>query len=111
MPVSDLDIARTAHLWIQRHGAAATAKACEMVEKMRREGDEAGADTWLRIIVAIGELGIRVSDESEADTMRACFMPSAPVNTFATIPGDRRHDECSSVHIRHPFLANSGARQ
>ena len=57
MPVSDLDIARTAHLWIQQHGDAATAKAREMVEEMRRKGDVAGADTWLRIIVAIGELG------------------------------------------------------
>jgi hypothetical protein len=32
MPVSDLDIARSAHLWIQRQGDVATAKACEMVE-------------------------------------------------------------------------------
>lgn len=28
-----------------------------MVEKMRRRGDNDGADTWLRIIVAIGTLG------------------------------------------------------
>jgi len=35
----------------------ATAKAREMVERMRRKGDHEGADTWLRIIVAIGELG------------------------------------------------------
>jgi hypothetical protein len=28
-----------------------------MVEKMRRRGDTDGADTWLRIIVAIGTLG------------------------------------------------------
>jgi hypothetical protein len=28
-----------------------------MVEEMRRRGDNDGADTWLRIIVAIGELG------------------------------------------------------
>jgi hypothetical protein len=27
------------------------------VEVMRRKGDHDGADTWLRIIVAIGELG------------------------------------------------------
>jgi hypothetical protein len=36
---------------------SATAKAREMVEAMRRKGDEEGADTWLRIIVAIGTLG------------------------------------------------------
>ena len=28
-----------------------------MVEAMRKKGDEAGADTWLRIIVAITTLG------------------------------------------------------
>ena len=27
-----------------------------MVERMRRKGDNDGADAWLRIIVAIGEL-------------------------------------------------------
>jgi hypothetical protein len=57
MSVSDLDIARSAHLFIELHGDEATAKAREMVEQMRRKGDNDGADTWLRIIVAIGELG------------------------------------------------------
>jgi hypothetical protein len=57
MPVSDLDIARSAHLLIQLHGDEATAKAREMVEEMRRKGDDDGADKWLRIIVAVGELG------------------------------------------------------
>ena len=57
MPVSDLDIARSAHLFIQLHGDEATAKAREMVGEMRRKRDNDGADTWLRIIVAIGELG------------------------------------------------------
>ena len=57
MPVSDLDIARAARQWISLHVDAATAKAREMVEAMRRKGDKDGADTWLRIIVAIGTLG------------------------------------------------------
>jgi len=52
MPASNLDIARTAHLWIQRHGDAATAKAREMVEKMRRRGDAEGSDVSPRTIVA-----------------------------------------------------------
>ena len=30
-----------------------------MVEEMRRKGDNDGADVWLRIMVAIGELGSR----------------------------------------------------
>jgi hypothetical protein len=49
------DIQRTARLWIQRHGADATAKAREKVDKMRNKNDVEGADVWLRI-VAIGTL-------------------------------------------------------
>ena len=62
MPVSDLDIARSAHAWMQLHGDDAVAKAREMVEAMRKKGDEAGADTWLRIIVAITMLGTPPTD-------------------------------------------------
>jgi hypothetical protein len=40
----------------QQHGDQATARARDMVEAMRRTGDDGGADTWLRIIVAIGTL-------------------------------------------------------
>jgi hypothetical protein len=56
MSPSDLNIERTAHLWVQQHGDNATAKVREKVEKMRRRGDIEGADVWLRIIVAIGPL-------------------------------------------------------
>jgi hypothetical protein len=59
VPVSDWDITRTAHRWIQQHGDAATARAREMVEEMRRRGDGDGADTWLRIIVAVCTLAAR----------------------------------------------------
>jgi len=57
MPISDFDIQRLAHLFIQLDGEQAIAKAREMVEKMRRKSDEESADKWLRVIVAIGELG------------------------------------------------------
>jgi hypothetical protein len=33
-----------------------------MVEQTRRKGDAEGADTWLRIIVAIGSLGAPRTD-------------------------------------------------
>jgi hypothetical protein len=58
MPVSDSDIQRLAHQLIQNPESRrqATAKAREMVEEMRCKGDNEGADMWLRIIVAIGEL-------------------------------------------------------
>jgi hypothetical protein len=62
MPASDHEIHRRAHYLVQLHGDAATAKAREIVEEMRRKGDDDGADTWLRIIVAIGELGDPPSD-------------------------------------------------
>jgi hypothetical protein len=57
MRSSDLEINHYAHLFIQQHGDQATARAREMVEKMRKIGDQEGADMWLRVIVAIGELG------------------------------------------------------
>lgn len=55
MPISDLDIQHYAHRFIQLHRVEATARAREMVEQMRSIGDHEGADTWLRIIVAISE--------------------------------------------------------
>jgi hypothetical protein len=62
MPSSDLDIHRAAHQWIAQHGDDAVVKAREMVERMRERGDPEGADTWLRIIVAIGTLGAPPTD-------------------------------------------------
>jgi hypothetical protein len=56
MPVSDLDIHRTAYQWIALHGERAVPKARAMVHDFRRRGDIDGADTWLRIIVALGTL-------------------------------------------------------
>jgi hypothetical protein len=55
--VSDLDIARAARQWIAQHEGDAMTKARQMVEQMRREGDDDGADKWLRIVIAIGSLG------------------------------------------------------
>jgi len=55
-PPSDLEVARSALLWCERHGDAATARARDMVEAMREKGDTDGADVWLRIIVAIGAI-------------------------------------------------------
>ncbi len=43
-PASDLDIARSAHLYIALHGDEAIARAREMVEHMRSKGDADGAD-------------------------------------------------------------------
>ena len=56
MPVSDLDIRRTAHFFIRFHGDEAAGRARQMAEIMRSKGDNEGADTWRRVIVAISEL-------------------------------------------------------
>ena len=53
MTVSDLDILRSANMYLELHGDQAVAKAREMVRTMKERGDNDGADTWLRIIVAI----------------------------------------------------------
>ena len=44
-------------LWIQQHGDDSLSRARAMVEKMRRRGDNEGAEVWLRIIEAIVMLG------------------------------------------------------
>jgi hypothetical protein len=53
MSVSDLDISRSANLWLEQHGEAAVPKAREMAAALRDQGDVDGADLWLRVIVAI----------------------------------------------------------
>lgn len=53
MTVSDLDIFRSANLHLDQHGDQAVTKARDMVQTMKGRGDHDGADTWLRIIVAI----------------------------------------------------------
>ncbi len=59
MSVSDLDIFRSAHLWLEQHGDAAVPKAREMAAALRDKGDVDGADLWLRVIVAIEDAGTR----------------------------------------------------
>ena len=53
MTISDLDIFRSANLHLDQHGEQAVTKAREMVRIMKGRGDHDGADTWLRIIVAL----------------------------------------------------------
>ena len=81
MPVSDLDIQRTAQLWMQQHGDNALAKAREMAEKMRRRGDNEDADVWLRFIAAIGELGTPPTDARHQPGLRR--PPSKAILAFS----------------------------
>lgn len=96
MPVSDLDIARAAHLLIQQHGDQATAKAREKVEEMRRSGDAEGADTWLRIVVASGRLSPR-RQTLVIDRRRAGM-----AKTSAGILLFRRKGDLVEVFLVHP---------
>jgi len=62
MSVSDIEIQRLAHQLIQRHGDKAMKRARQKVEWMRCTRSQEGAAMWLRIIVAIGELGERPTE-------------------------------------------------
>jgi hypothetical protein len=53
---SDLDIFRAAKLWLDRHGDAAISEARRRVAEFQAAGERDGADSWLRIIVAIETL-------------------------------------------------------
>jgi hypothetical protein len=54
--VSDAEIRRTAHLWLERHGVEAVAEARGRASALQGNGDVVGADAWLRLIVAIEEM-------------------------------------------------------
>jgi len=51
--IPNAEIDRIAYLWLERHGATAVAEARRMVAALKRDGDIASADSWLRLIVAI----------------------------------------------------------
>ena len=53
MSDSDLQIFRSANLFLELHGDDAVTKARDMVRTLNKRGDKDGADRWLRIIVAI----------------------------------------------------------
>jgi hypothetical protein len=53
MTSSDLEIVRSATLFVELHGEEAIAKARDMVRTMRERGDNNGADRWLQIIEAL----------------------------------------------------------
>ena len=53
---SDLDIYRSAHALIQRHGEAAAIEAAMKADAMLDKGDLDGATVWRQIVAAINEL-------------------------------------------------------
>jgi hypothetical protein len=54
--VSEIDIFRTAKLWLDRHETTAIAEARKMAAKFQAAGDYDGGDAWLRIILALETL-------------------------------------------------------
>ncbi len=95
MPVSDLNIHRSAHFWIRKHGEQATAKVREMVEKMQRKGDAEGADTWLR-----DHRGDRHAGRA-ADRFAALTMPGSGAIAFGELAGklERLRLECAHAGV------------
>ena len=53
---SDLDIYRTAHALIQRHGDATVIEAAMKSDALLDKGDLDGAAVWRRIVAAVNEL-------------------------------------------------------
>lgn len=54
--LSELDIYRSANLWLELHRDAAVAQARRMAAQFRDKRDAEGADAWLRIVVALESL-------------------------------------------------------
>ncbi len=63
---SDLDIYRSANLFVEQHGAEAPIHATMRADAMLDKGDLDGQRVWLRILAAVNELlDTRPSDEAE----------------------------------------------
>ncbi len=57
MPMtSDLDVYRSAHLLIERHGDDAPIEAAMRADELMEAGDMDGRAVWLRIVKAVEEL-------------------------------------------------------
>jgi len=56
MPISDLDIWRSAHEFIKQHGEDAAVRAAMKADRFLAAGDVEGAALWKRIVRAINEL-------------------------------------------------------
>ncbi len=54
--IPDLDIYRSAHLLVKRHGAEATIHAAMRADAMLDKGDLDGQRVWMRILKATEEL-------------------------------------------------------
>ena len=53
---SEIDVYRSAHALIQRHGEGAAIQAAMKADAMLDKGDLDGAAVWRRIVAAINEL-------------------------------------------------------
>ena len=54
---SDIDVLRSAHLLISRHGGDAPVQAAMRHDELLAAGDMEGATVWKRILRAIDEIG------------------------------------------------------
>ena len=56
MPVSDLDIRRSAKLLVDQHGADAPIRAAQRADELLAVGDIGARAVWLRVMAAVKEL-------------------------------------------------------
>ena len=75
--VTDLDIYRTAKLFVDKHGAEAPIHAAMKADAMLDKGDMDGKAVWLRVVKAIEEL-LRNGPKSE-DTVHIKMTLTSPM--------------------------------
>jgi len=63
--ISYREIWAAASVMVKRYGADATLEAAARADKLRDEGDVAGAETWHRILNAIERLQAKAPAEGE----------------------------------------------
>jgi len=61
----EIDIYRSAHALIQRHGEAAAIEAAIKADAMLDDGDLDGAAVWRRIVAAVNEIERKEPAEGE----------------------------------------------
>ncbi len=63
--ISDLDVYRTAKLFVDKHGAEAPIHAAMKADAMLEKGDIDGQAAWLRILRAVKELLLAQPDKGD----------------------------------------------
>jgi hypothetical protein len=71
-PIGDEDVKRTAEALVRNFGSKASAVCVETMRKMHARNDDAGADTWRRVLVVVrvllpGKVPSAIRNSSQID--------------------------------------------